>query len=77
MYKNYSNVSGHLTGAWLSRAVNGLFDGAARVSCAIELMQERVRTRRHLAQLPDHILKDIGISRADAEAEAGKPFWMK
>ncbi len=33
------------------------------------------RTRRQLARLPDFMLKDIGISRIDAEQEARKPFW--
>lgn len=31
--------------------------------------------RRRLADLPDHILADIGITRAEAEAEARRPFW--
>ncbi|MCL5775777.1 DUF1127 domain-containing protein [Limibaculum sp. FT325] len=31
--------------------------------------------RRRLAALPDHVLKDIGLSRADAMAEAARPFW--
>ncbi len=35
----------------------------------------RVNQRRRLAALEDHQLKDMGISRADAEREAGKPFW--
>jgi uncharacterized protein YjiS (DUF1127 family) len=36
---------------------------------------ERVHQRRHLAQLSDHMLKDIGLTRADVEAEMSKPFW--
>ncbi len=35
----------------------------------------RASQRRQLASLEDHQLKDMGISRADAEREAGKPFW--
>ncbi|UZE96580.1 DUF1127 domain-containing protein [Alkalimarinus alittae] len=31
--------------------------------------------RRQLAQLPDYLLKDIGVTRADALKEAEKPFW--
>lgn len=31
--------------------------------------------RRRLAALPDHVLKDIGLNRAEAEAEADRPFW--
>jgi uncharacterized protein YjiS (DUF1127 family) len=36
---------------------------------------ERARQRRQLQQLGDHMLKDIGLSRADVEAETSKPFW--
>lgn len=36
---------------------------------------ERARQRRELRQLSDHMLKDIGLTRADVEAEAAKPFW--
>jgi len=36
---------------------------------------ERARQRRHLGQLSDHMLKDIGLSRADVESETAKPFW--
>ena len=36
---------------------------------------ERVNQRRHLAQLSDHMLKDIGLTRVDVEAELSKPFW--
>jgi uncharacterized protein YjiS (DUF1127 family) len=36
---------------------------------------ERRRERRALLELSDHMLKDIGVSRADAWAEGSKPFW--
>jgi uncharacterized protein YjiS (DUF1127 family) len=36
---------------------------------------ERSRQRRQLAALSDHSLKDLNISRADAEAEYRKRFW--
>jgi uncharacterized protein YjiS (DUF1127 family) len=37
---------------------------------------DRVHQRRHLAQLSDHMLKDVGLTRADVEAETSKPFWQ-
>ena len=37
--------------------------------------QELARQRRALAALDDHMLKDIGLSRADARQEAERPFW--
>jgi uncharacterized protein YjiS (DUF1127 family) len=36
---------------------------------------ERARQRRTLSALPDHALKDIGLSRLDVEAECRKPCW--
>lgn len=38
---------------------------------------ERWRQRQALMRLDDHLLKDIGISRADADQEATKPFWKE
>ncbi len=38
-------------------------------------MWERHRSRQRIAQLDGHALKDIGVSFAEAEAEANKPFW--
>lgn len=35
----------------------------------------RSRTRKHLTDLPDQMLRDIGLNLQDAEAEAEKPFW--
>jgi uncharacterized protein YjiS (DUF1127 family) len=37
---------------------------------------ERRRTRSHLYQMPDYILHDIGVSRAEVESEYDKPFWQ-
>ena len=48
----------------------------ARVVDIVLLWQQRAAERTHLASLSAHHLKDIGVSRADVEAEAAKPFWM-
>ena len=37
--------------------------------------QERLRSRRDLMRLSEYQLKDIGLSRFDAEEEYSKPFW--
>lgn len=37
--------------------------------------RERHRSRAGLVGLPDAVLKDIGLSRGDAEQEWEKPFW--
>ena len=36
---------------------------------------ERARQRRHLAELDDRLLRDIGLSRAEVEHEISRPFW--
>lgn len=44
--------------------------------CLLQLWSERASQRRRLAELDGHMLKDIGISRADAAREYGKWFWQ-
>lgn len=36
---------------------------------------QRDRDRRALMALDDRLLKDIGVSRRDVDAEIAKPFW--
>ena len=53
-------------------------DRPARAALSWEGMRaawRRYRSRQHIAQLDSHMLKDIGVSFAEAEAEANKPFW--
>ena len=50
--------------SWLARAYDQLL-----------IWLERSRQRQHLAMLSDHMLKDIGMTRADVEAEVSKRFW--
>jgi uncharacterized protein YjiS (DUF1127 family) len=53
--------------SWQTR-LTGIID---RVLC----WHERARERRQLLGLSDQMLRDIGLGRADVEAEASKPFW--
>ena len=51
----------------------------ARVHALIDLVQlwrSRAAERRMLALLGERDLKDIGVSRAEAQVEAEKPFWQ-
>lgn len=50
----------------------GLLTG---VLARVRRWRQLSRQRRELAQLSDEILKDIGLSRADALREAGRRFW--
>jgi uncharacterized protein YjiS (DUF1127 family) len=37
----------------------------------------RYRSRQRISALDGYLLKDIGVSFAEAEAEANKPFWRE
>lgn len=41
----------------------------------LELWRARIRYRHDLEMLDDHMLRDIGLTRADVLHEAQKPFW--
>ena len=55
----------------LRRLGQGVGRGLARAL----LWAERSTQRRRLAALNDHMLRDLGLSRADVMAETTKPFW--
>jgi uncharacterized protein YjiS (DUF1127 family) len=42
---------------------------------AIRAHWRRYRSRQRIAALDAHMLRDIGVTYAEAEAEANKPFW--
>ncbi len=46
-----------------------------RASLRIAHWQTTARERRQLRALDPRLLKDLGLSHADAEREAGRPFW--
>jgi uncharacterized protein YjiS (DUF1127 family) len=51
-----------------------------RVQRAFAILREwrrRIRARRELAALDDRMLRDIGISRAEAEFLSRKRFWRE
>jgi uncharacterized protein YjiS (DUF1127 family) len=56
--------------------VRGLGEACRRVAEIGLTWTDRARQRRQLAALSDHMLRDIGLTRADAWAEADKPFWL-
>ena len=56
-------------GSILARLPGRLLDALLR-------WQERARQRHLLMAMDERMLKDIGLSRADATREASKPFWL-
>jgi len=41
----------------------------------LTVWENRARERRYLAEMPDRMLRDLGLSRRDARRESEKPFW--
>ena len=46
-----------------------------RVTAIVGLWISRSGSRRRLAELDDHELADVGVSRGQARSESEKPFW--
>jgi len=40
------------------------------------LWRHRIRSRQRLAELPPHLLRDVGLSPAEARREAARFFWQ-
>ena len=63
----------HLVGRAAAIAMLG---AAARgVATTLQQWRQRRRSRRELARLDDRALRDIGLTRGDAEFLINKPFW--
>ena len=60
-------------GSWLVRALCAMIDRSRQRQLWFEL--EKARQRGLLKDLDDRMLKDLGITREQADREARKPFW--
>ena len=58
-------------------ATGALSDAGRRVVATLREWRRRTRARAELAALDDRTLKDIGLTRPDAEFLANKPFWRE
>lgn len=65
-------ASRHLATSSLARNHGTLL---ARILRWIAICRGRARERRHLMEMNDVQLKDLGLSRWEAAREAEKPFW--
>ncbi len=50
---------------------------AIRMLTAVLEWQDRANQRHQLRSMSDFMLKDLGLTRADVDSEASKPFWMR
>ncbi len=62
------------TRSW-SRFVHAVDGGLDSMVDTLLSWQRRHKDRMHLMALDDRLLRDIGISPADVDREASKPFW--
>jgi len=58
------------------RRASFISEGLVNLFNQVSEWSERRRARNHLYQMPDYILHDIGVSRAEVETEYDKPFWQ-
>ncbi|NKC15625.1 MAG: DUF1127 domain-containing protein [Gammaproteobacteria bacterium] len=64
-----------LSAATLCRSSFSLSKVIRRLLKQLAVWHERASSRRRLADLDERMLRDIGLDRATAGAEANKPFW--
>jgi len=50
---------------------------ARRLVRRIKQWRHNMVTRRHLAEMPEYLLKDVGLSRQLVQNELQKPFWRE
>ena len=55
--------------------VSYIWTQLSRFVTLVDRVAARARSRAHLAKLPDNLLRDIGISRTEAQTEARRSFW--
>ena len=59
----------------LVRKVKTLLAIVRSIAMLVRLWRERSRGRRELAVMSERDMHDMGICRADAADEIGRPFW--
>ncbi|WP_229753510.1 DUF1127 domain-containing protein [Amphritea balenae] len=58
-----------------SVAIGSLMNAVTAVRKVLHRWRRNSTSRRQLAGMSSHMLKDIGISRSDVVNEVTKPFW--
>ena len=57
-----------------SRPDSPIFGIVGRAIATVREWQTRAEQRAHLLELDQHLLDDVGLTRADVLSEASKPF---
>lgn len=60
---------------WLGTGLRLLVRDTRALFDLFTIWQQRASTRHRLRALDDHMLKDIGLTRAEVEQEGAKYFW--
>ena len=68
-------MASHARGLIEIRAILGWTATLRRARSWIRTAVMAARTRRLLATMTAHELRDIGLSPSDAQMEASRPFW--
>ncbi len=76
-YSTFSQSGLNPAQAATNRGGGDLLDFAGSILGTPFLWLSRVQDRRRLAELDDHMLRDIGLSRSEAEDAAATPFWRR
>jgi uncharacterized protein YjiS (DUF1127 family) len=58
-------------------ALDDLGDAAQSFVATLRVWRRRLRERDQLSRMDDRLLKDIGITRAEALRLSDKPFWKE
>ena len=64
------SIVGFMKAVWLTMWLPTV----SRIAVVAQHRDER-QARRQLLELNDHMLKDLGLNRADLHHEASRPFW--
>ncbi|WP_038878990.1 DUF1127 domain-containing protein [Vibrio jasicida] len=66
------NNTAQTCGRWASKPRQRLVQ---YIFSKLVVWRKNYRTRRHLSDLPEHLLDDIGYNESEVQTEIQKPFW--
>ncbi|HEY7866016.1 MAG TPA: DUF1127 domain-containing protein [Psychromonas sp.] len=59
----------------LHKVIENLKYGYKKFANNLRLIQQKRQTRKHVAELSDHLLKDVGLNYDQVQHEINKSFW--